>query len=540
MNDVHSQLRRAGIGAILGLLAAGVAIGAGETAAAFVRPAASPVIAVGNRFILLTPEPLKRWAIRQFGTHDKPVLLSGIYLGIAVLAVVLGILALRKRAFGIGGIAVLGAVGGYAALTANAHRSSDVIPSLVGASCGVAALMLLHDRAAAITDVALANAQLAEEGIPPASESRQASESRRASSRLADRRRFLQGGAVAAGVAALSGFGGRAMQRTRYDASAARAAVTLPAAKDVVPVAATSYDLGKSGIPFIVPARDFYRIDTALSVPQLDPKKWKLRIHGMVARELTLSYDQLLARPLIERAITLTCVSNEVGGDLIGNALFRGVRLADLLREAGVSAQADQLLATSSDGMTIGSPTAVVMDGRDSLLAVGMNGQPLPTEHGFPVRMVVPGLYGYVSACKWIIDLEATTFGQQQAYWVQGGWAQQGSIRLASRIDTPSSNGIVKVGTSVPIAGVAWDQHVGVSRVEVQVDHGDWQGAQLASVPSTDTWRQWVLMWTPAAAGPHTISVRAVDAGGTRQDESQRDPFPAGSTGLHTITVRAR
>ncbi|MDQ1749582.1 MAG: hypothetical protein QOE71_638 [Pseudonocardiales bacterium] len=538
MNDVHSQLRAARVGALLGLLSAGVAIGAGETVAAFIRPASSPVIAVGNRFILLTPEPLKRWAIRQFGTHDKPVLLSGIYLGISVLAVVLGIFALRKRAFGIVGIAVLGAVGGYSALTANAHRSSDVIPSLAGAICGIAALMLLHDRA--VADVASANAQLAQDGIPQAPESGQPSESRWRSSRLADRRRFLQGGAVAAGVAALSGFGGRALQRTRYDASAARAAITLPAAKDVVPVTATSYDLGKSGIPFIVPARDFYRIDTALSVPQLDPKKWKLRIHGMVARELTLTYDELLARPLIERAITLTCVSNEVGGDLIGNALFRGVRLADLLREAGVSAQADQLLATSSDGMTIGSPTAVVMDGRDSLLAVGMNGEPLPTEHGFPVRMVVPGLYGYVSACKWIIDLEATTFGQQQAYWVQGGWAQQGPIRLASRIDTPSSNGVVKVGTSVPIAGVAWDQHVGVSRVEVQVDHGDWQVAQLASVPSTDTWRQWVLMWTPAEAGPHTISVRAVDAGGTRQDESQRDPFPAGSTGLHTVTVRAR
>jgi DMSO/TMAO reductase YedYZ molybdopterin-dependent catalytic subunit len=260
----------------------------------------------------------------------------------------------------------------------------------------------------------------------------------------------------------------------------------------------------------------------------------------MVDREIDLTYQQLLARPLVERWVTLNCVSNEVGGDLIGTARFRGVLLADLLREAGIATGADQLLATSVDGMTIGSPTAVLLDGRDAMLAVGMNGEPLPVEHGFPVRMVVPGLYGYVSACKWLADLEATTFAHTQAYWVRGGWAPQGPVRLASRIDTPAPSARVSVGSTVPVAGVAWDQHVGVSSVELQVDKGPWLPSRLAPVPSTDTWRQWVVLWTVPSAGVHTLRVRAVDAAGNRQDESLRDPFPSGATGLHAISVRAR
>jgi hypothetical protein len=275
-------------------------------------------------------------------------------------------------------------------------------------------------------------------------------------------------------------------------------------------------------------------------VPQLDPARWQLRIHGLVDHELTINYQQLLARPLIERWITMTCVSNEVGGDLISTALFRGARLADLLAEAGLQPGADQLLATSADGMTIGSPTSVVMDGRDAMLAVGMNGEPLPVVHGFPVRMVVPGLYGYVSACKWIVDLRATRFDDAAAYWVQQGWAAQGPIRLASRIDRPRSGASVAVGSTVAIAGVAWEQHVGVAKVEVRVDSGPWTAARLATVPSADTWRQWVLPWMVPSAGAHTIRVRATDAQGRLQDATPRDPFPAGATGLHSVVVRAR
>jgi DMSO/TMAO reductase YedYZ molybdopterin-dependent catalytic subunit len=495
------------LGALVGLLAAGVTVAVGELVAVAVRPAASPVIAVGNRVILLTPEAIKRWATRTYGTNDKHVLLTGIYTAIAIGSVIIGIVAVRWLWAGLAGVALLGAFGVYCALTANAHRASDAVPAIIGAIAGGAALFGLLHVAGSETGTGLA------------------------------RRDFMLAGAATAGFAALGGFGGRAWQHAHFGVSRKRAALQLP--RPVAP-APTVSDLGKSDIPFVTPNRDFYRIDTALAVPQIDPHTWQLRIHGLVDHEITLTYDQLLARPLIERWITLTCVSNEVGGGLIGNARFLGVPLADLLREAGVHPNADELLATSEDGMTIGSPTAVVMDGRDAMLAVGMNGEPLPIEHGFPVRMVVPGLYGYVSACKWIVDLKATTFDDVQAYWVRGGWAARGPIRLSSRIDTPRTGARVPVGQVVPIAGIAWDQHVGVSKVEVQVDGGAWQVARLAPVPSTDTWRQWVLPWTATAPGQHTIQVRAFDAHGEVQDVHPADPFPAGATGYHRIVVTGR
>jgi DMSO/TMAO reductase YedYZ molybdopterin-dependent catalytic subunit len=510
--------------AVLGLLSAGVALGVGELVAALLRPAASPVIAVGNRFIVLTPEPVKRWAIAHFGTSDKTVLLSGIYLVLAVLAVVIGLLAIRSPVLGLAGIALLGALGGYCALTAHASRASDALPSIVGALVAMAFF---------------AGLMVAIEGVGAAP----------SATLPVDRRRFLQGSLAGAGLAVFGGFGGRALQHRRYDASAARAAIRLPepvsgplssAGAAGSTTGPNNFDLGKSGLPFRTPADNFYRIDTALVVPQIDPDTWKLRISGMVERPLTLSYADLLARPLVERWITLACVSNEVGGELISNATFRGVLLADLLREVGLSPAADQLVASSSDGMTIGSPTAVVTDGRDAMLALGMNGEVLTAEHGFPVRMVVPGLYGYVSACKWITGLRATTFADYQAYWVKGGWAAQGPVKLASRIDRPVPPGAVKVGEPVPVAGVAWDQHVGVSKVEVQVDDGPWQPATLAPVPSVDTWRQWVYLWTPQSPGQHRLRVRAYDQNGTPQDARDTDPFPSGATGLHSVTIRAR
>jgi DMSO/TMAO reductase YedYZ molybdopterin-dependent catalytic subunit len=501
-------------GALIGLLAGGVAVGAGQLVAALFRPAAAPVIAVGNRLILLTPESVKRWAIREFGTGDKHALLTGIYLGLAGCAVLVGIVAVRRLHYGMLGIGLLGLLGVYCALTTAAHRPTDAVPSILGALAGMYALSLLVAATEQPADPKVADGT--------------------------NRRSFLAAALSTAAAALLTGFGGRLLQTRRFNAEAARAKIVLPPAVDAEPAARSSFDLGKSGVPFQTPAKDFYRIDTALVVPQLDPNSWRLRIHGKVRQELTISYADLLARPLVERWVTLTCVSYAVGGDLISNALFRGVLLADLLRQAGVSADADQLLATSSDGMTIGTPTAVVLDGRDAMLAVGMNGQPLPVEHGFPVRMVVPGLYGYVSACKWIVDLEATTFAAAQAYWVQGGWAQRGPIKLASRIDRPTRSQQVAVGTEIPVAGIAWDQHVGVSRVEVQVDNDPWQQAVLAPVPSVDTWRQWVWLWTPHSPGPHQLRVRAYDENGRPQDESIADSFPSGATGLHTITVHAR
>ncbi|HEU5266954.1 MAG TPA: molybdopterin-dependent oxidoreductase, partial [Jatrophihabitans sp.] len=353
-----------------------------------------------------------------------------------------------------------------------------------------------------------------------------------------DRRALLQAGIATAALASVAGFGGRVTQHARYDVSDARTKVRLPPPRDAVAAPAEA-DLHITGVPWATSNDAFYRIDTALTLPQVLPNRWRLRIHGMVDRELTLTFDDVLSRPLIERWITLCCVSNPVGGDLISNARFRGIRLADLLREAGIHPDSDQLLLTSADGMTIGAPTKVVMDGRDALLAVGMNGQPLPIEHGFPARTVVPGLYGYVSACKWIVDIEASTFAQRQAYWVRQGWAVQPPLQLESRIDRPRGNATVRVGRAVAVAGVAWDQHVGVAKVEVQVDDGAWQPARLATVPSTDTWRQWVLPWTPGKPGTHRLRVRATDAKGTVQSAADRDPYPAGATGWHTVTVHA-
>jgi DMSO/TMAO reductase YedYZ molybdopterin-dependent catalytic subunit len=495
---------------LVGLLVAGAAVAAGEVVAAFLRPAASPIVVVGNRLIDLTPESVRRWAIRQFGGSDKLILLTGIYLAIALLAVGVGVVAMRRRWLGLLGLAAFGAVGVYCALTTAAHRPSDAVPAIVAAAVGAAVLWHL---------------------------TREARES--LSGPGPDRRQFLVVAATTAAVALVAGVGGRVLQQRRSSVSGARAAVVFPPPASPAPQLAAGTDLGKGGVPFLTPVAGFYRVDTALAVPQLDPTGWRLKIHGMVEHELTLTYQDLLARPLIERYITLACVSNEVGGNLISNGRFLGVRLADILREAGVDPRCDQLLATSSDGMTIGSPTKVVMDGRDAMLAVGLDGAPLPVVHGFPVRMVVPGLYGYVSACKWIVDLEATTFDAVSAYWVINGWVPQAPVLLASRIDRPTRSQTVRVGENVTVAGVAWDQHVGVSWVHVQVDGGSWQDARLAPVPSIDTWRQWVYIWTVVGAGKHTLRVRATDARGRNQDETARDPFPGAATGLHSITVEA-
>jgi DMSO/TMAO reductase YedYZ molybdopterin-dependent catalytic subunit len=298
-------------------------------------------------------------------------------------------------------------------------------------------------------------------------------------------------------------------------------------------------DLAAFGAPAVItPNADFYRIDAALRVPALSAADWRLRVHGMVDRELTLSFADLLARPLVARTITLTCVSNEVGGPYVSTATFVGTPLADLLREAGVRDGADQVLSTSSDGWTAGTPTAVLLEpDRGALLAVGMNGEALPREHGFPVRMVVPGLYGYVSATKWLTDLELTTFAARDAYWVQRGWAQQAPIKLESRIDRPRGSATVPAGR-LQLAGTAWAQHVGVDRVEIRADDGPWLPAQLGTEVNLDTWRMWrgELDLTP---GRHVLQCRATDRTGRTQPEERRDPVPDGATGWHSVVVTA-
>jgi DMSO/TMAO reductase YedYZ molybdopterin-dependent catalytic subunit len=342
---------------------------------------------------------------------------------------------------------------------------------------------------------------------------------------------------VGAALAAVTGGAGNLFAR-RFRADASRADVRIPAPASAAGTASgAGLDVAGLG-PFFTPNDRFYRVDTALLVPALMAEDWRLRIHGMVEREITLDYATLLARPLIERDITLACVSNPVGGPYVGNARWVGAPLRDLLEEAGVRAGADQIVSRSVDGFTVGTPTAVAMDGRDAMLAVAMNGEPLPIDHGFPVRMVVPGLYGYVSATKWIVDIELTTFAAYDPYWIERGWAERAPIKTMSRIDTPTGLRDLRPGP-VPVAGVAWAQHRGIDRVEIRIDDGPWRPAELAAADTPDTWLQWVATWD-ATPGDHRLQVRATDASGQTQPAERVPPFPDGATGHHTILVHVR
>ncbi|MDP9793905.1 DMSO/TMAO reductase YedYZ molybdopterin-dependent catalytic subunit [Catenuloplanes nepalensis] len=348
------------------------------------------------------------------------------------------------------------------------------------------------------------------------------------------RRAFVvTAGLVAGGAAVAGGVTGVLRRRASVSVAESRAAVRLPVPGEAAPPL-------PPGTPadFVTANADFYRVDTALTLPRIDPDAWRLRIHGMVGNPVTLSLGELLARRTVERFMTLTCVSNEVGGPYTGTARWLGVPLKDLLDDAGVDAGADQLVARGADGMTIGTPTRVIMDGRDAMLAVGMNGEPLPVTHGFPVRMLTPGLYGYAGSCKWITELELTTFARYDAYWVARGWAAEGPAKTASRIDRPAPFARLASGTEVTISGVAWALHTGIAGVEVQVDDGAWQAATVLPPPSGDTWVQWRLPWTPAPGG-HTLRVRATDRTGAVQTDARATPFPDGATGRHTISVSA-
>lgn len=350
-----------------------------------------------------------------------------------------------------------------------------------------------------------------------------------------DRRHMIRGIAGVGLLAVAAGIAGRVLGASARSVAGERAAVRLPPPNVPVPPVDPAADLRIPGLtPYLTPNSDFYRIDTALTVPQVSKQTWSLRIHGMVDREILLDYADLARRPSVERLVTLTCVSNPVGGDLIGNASWLGYRLDELIAEAGPHPDADMVLSRSADGFTAGSPLAALTDGRDALLAVGMNGEPLPVEHGYPARLVVPGLYGYVSATKWVTELEITRFDRAQAYWTRRGWSERGPIKTGTRIDTP--RGAVRAG-KVTIAGVAWAQHRGIDAVEVQIDNGPWQPARLAAEPSVDTWRQWSYDWD-ATAGTHTVRARATDGTATVQTAEVADVIPDGASGYPSRTIR--
>jgi DMSO/TMAO reductase YedYZ molybdopterin-dependent catalytic subunit len=529
------------LGALAGLLAAAVALGVAELVAAFVGPASSPVVAVGDTVITLVPEPVKQFAIATFGENDKIALVVGTLVVVALHAVLVGLVSLRSRRVGVAGIALFGVLGALAAATRPAGGVLDALPSVAGAAVGVLALLGLVEPL-----TRPAPAPVDEEHSRPADVD--VVERLRGALAMADRkgagmdrRRFFVTGGVALGAAAVTGGGGRLLQR-RFDVSNARGDLALPTPSSPAPALPRGADLAErvAGVtPLFTPNRDFYRVDTAITVPQIRPADYRLELTGMFDSPRTFTLAELFDRDdVIERDITLTCVSNEVGGGLAGTARWIGIPLGDLLRENGISRGSDQLVCRSSDGMTIGAPTRSALDVEDAMIAFGMNGEPLPVEHGFPVRMLIPGLYGYVSACKWMTGIEATTYDAFDAYWVERDWAADGPIKVASRIDTPAPLRQFAAGRR-PIAGVAWAQTRGIARVEVRIDDGGWQQAELAPQADADLWRQWVLPHD-FAPGSYQLTVRATTADGEVQTGERARPFPDGASGLHSIRVIAR
>ncbi|WP_350278018.1 molybdopterin-dependent oxidoreductase [Kribbella sp. HUAS MG21] len=507
-------------------MAAGAALAVGYLVAD-VTGGPWPVDAVGVQVIDWAPGAVKDWAVRTLGTADRPLLRVGICGVLVVVAAIAGLIGARghpRAAVGIaGGLGLLGVAFAAGSRSAAGSLADRLLPATVTLLAAVLALWLVvrrsrppreqPDRRGPALTVPRRRLSPAEhpEGF--------------------DRRRFLLTvsalaavGAGAAGAARVVGGAGQEL----------RARVRIPRPTDAAGPVPASLDV--PGIsPFTTPNGSFYRVDTLLQVPRIDPRDWELRIHGLVDKELRLSFGDLLGRRLIERDITLTCVSNEVGGPYVGNARWIGVPIADLLREAGVRAGADAVKSTSVDGLTIGTPLAALTDGRDAILAVAMNGEPLPFEHGFPVRMVVPGLYGYVSATKWLVDLEVTRFRDFSAYWTDRGWSVEAPIKTSARIDVPKGFATVPAGPAVA-AGVAWAQRRGIAKVEVRVDDGPWQPAKLAPVDGVDTWRQWTFRWT-ATPGTHKLTVRATDSTGEPQTDRQAPPRPNGSSGLHNTIV---
>jgi DMSO/TMAO reductase YedYZ molybdopterin-dependent catalytic subunit len=532
-----SAVKRALTGATSGVLAAAAALGVAQLVAGVTGPLGSPVVAVGEVAINLTPVPVKDFVIAHVGSHDKQVLVAGILLMLAAFAAVVGMLALRRIGYGLAGLAVFGVLGVAAAITRPNSGAADLVPTLVGVAVAAVALTLLvragggRQRPGPASLPGPHTAELGSYVPAPLAEARPGA----LSARTPDRRRFL---ALAAGTAAVAAAGGLAGQKllTRFNVDRLRAAIRLPAPAKRAPALTAGTQLPIRGItPFFTSDASFYRVDTELVLPQIAPDEWTLRVHGMVDRPLELSFGDLLRRPLTEADITLACVSNQVGGPLAGNARWLGASLAALLREAGVHAGADQILSTSNDGWTAGTPTALVMGDPDALLAVGMNGQPLPIEHGFPARMIVPGLFGYASATKWVTDIELTTFAAQRSYWVQRGYSVMGPIKTMSRIDVPKPFQQVHAGR-IAVAGVAWAPHRGIKRVQVQADNGAWHDAQLAAADGIDTWRQWVWYWD-AAPGLHQLQVRATDGTGATQPARRTGVFPNGATGWDSAAV---
>ena len=479
----------------------------------------SPVVAVAELVIRLTPGQVVERAIRILGHHDKAFLVTVLLIVLGLLFAWAGRLARRSWWQPLALFAVIAGVGGVAISVQYDARATDLMPLLVGFVTWVVCLSVLTDtlRAAERREE---QAAAADPGAVP----------------RAPRRGFLVGAGLMAVASVGVAVAGRVLGKGRRQVEESRRLLRLPGVTEPEAPAGVSVDL-EGVAPWRTPNDTFYLIHTALIPPAIEPKNWQLRIHGMVDRELVLTYEDLMERQFTEAWVTLNCVSNPVGGQLIGNAWWSGVRTADLLREAGVQDGADAVLQTSQDGWNCGTPLAALTDDRDAMLTVAMNGQALPIDHGFPVRTLVPGLYGYVSACKWVVDWEVSRFEDISAYWTQRGWGELGPVKMSSRIDVPRRDDEFEAGEK-RVGGVAWAQHTGIAAVEISLDGGAWQTTEIGNAETIDSWAQWSTTLT-VGEGDHVLRVRATDNDGLVQTGAEADVLPDGATGWHEVQFTA-
>lgn len=535
---------------LLGVAATLILFGPADLLARLIGPNSAPLLALGQAIIPLTPTSIIKPVIAIFGDNDKLVLVATVGLGALVLGGLIGWLGSTRPRAALIAFAIAGLVPAVVVLTAPGASVLDVVPTLLSLGVGIVVLGLGLRMAARTPAEAVAppaadadQAPVASDAAPSPAEADEApaSPSTRLLARGSDRarptsrRRFFALTGTAAVIGAIGVATGQSLITLTREVGAAAATLVLPrAARRAQPIPADA-DLGVKGVePFITDQKDFYRIDTVLAPPTIDPSTWSLRIHGMVDNEVTITMDELLALPLEEQHTTLTCVSNPVGGDLVGTATWLGYPVRELLRRAGPKPGADMVLSKSDDGFSASTPLEAMLDDRDALLAVGMNGQPLTPVHGFPARLVVAGLYGFVSATKWVTELEVTRFDRAEAYWTQRGWDAKAPILVASRIDVPRPLARIPAGTVVA-GGSAWAQTRGIERVEVRLDDGEWTQADLGAEVNADTWRQWRAEFPDVGEGLHAITVRAVDGEGTVQTAERRESIPNSATGHHRI-----
>lgn len=500
---------------LAGAIAASAALAATEVAAAIFR-GPSLIESIGTQFINRFAAPIKDVAVAVFGTNDKQALEVGIVLVAVVVGAWLGVAAQQRWRVGFVGFSAFGFLGLVAGLADPlANRAGVVVGAALGVAMGVVVLSGLLRR----IDVARPIVEAADATVDPRVQA-------------GSRRAFLAFAGAAGGAALLAGGVARAVR----DAAGDIATRALPKARRVTPLP-TSQPFAVEGVsPYVTANGDFYRIDTALFVPRVNVDRWTLEIRGLVDKPYRLTYDELLAMDMVEEPVTIQCVSNEVGGSLVGNASWLGVPLADLLERAKPRPEGSQIVGRSVDNFTVGFPTAVGLDGRTALVAVGMNGEPLPQRHGYPARLIVAGLYGYVSATKWLRDIQLTRLEDFDAYWIPRGWAKEAPIKTSSRIDVPRKGAKVAAG-NLAVAGVAWAPTRGISAVQVRVDDGPWENTRIGDVASNNTWVQWLFEWN-ATPGDHLLAVRAIDGDGETQTASKATPRPDGATGHHSRRVR--